>query len=116
MSYAKYRNKKTNVNGITFDSRREAKRYQELCLLVRAGEIANLKLQPSWRFFVDGSEVKIRSEGYPNGRALTYRADFSYTDKNGVFHCEDSKGYATDAYKIKKALMEAVHGIIVEEV
>lgn len=116
MSFKKYRNKPTHYDGHRFDSKRELKRYQELQILIRAGEIANLELQPSWSFSVDSRPVLIRSEGFPNGRKLTYRADFSYTDKNGTFHCEDAKGFKTPEYKIKKALMEACHGIIVEEV
>lgn len=116
MSYAKYRNKPTHYDGHRFDSKRELKRYQELQLLVRAGEIANLELQPSWSFSVDGVPVVIRSQGFPNGRKMTYRADFSYTDKNGTPVIEDAKGFKTPEYKIKKALMEACHGIVVKEV
>lgn len=116
MSYSKFRNKKTPVDGITFSSRREAKRYQELKILQQAGEIAELKLQPSWTFYVDGNPVLIRSQGFPNGRLAKFVADFSYVTKDGEFVVEDSKGFRTDVFKWKKALMEACHGIVVREV
>lgn len=116
MSYSKYRAKPVHDDGYRFSSKREHKRYLELRILEKAGEIAGLELQPSWSFSFDSSPVLIRSDGFPNGRKLTYRADFSYTDKNGTFVCEDAKGFKTPEYKIKKALMEACHGIIVREV
>lgn len=117
MSYSKYKAKPVHDDGHRFSSKREHKRYLELKLLERAGEIRDLQLQPSWTFSVDGKAVLIRSEGYPNGRKLTYRADFGFVDvKTGEYRCEDSKGFRTPEFKIKKALMEAFHGIIVQEV
>lgn len=116
MSYAKYRNKPTHYDGHRFDSKRELKRYQELQLLVRAGEIANLRLQVSFTFNINGKPLLIRSGGYPNGRQVRYVCDFVYEDKNGQMHYEDSKGVATDVYKLKKGLMELFHGILIEEV
>lgn len=117
MSYKKYRNKPTHLDGHRFDSIKEAKRYQELRLLEKMGEIRDLKLQPSWGFSVAGNTVSIRSAGFPNGKAVKYKADFSYTDcKTGELAVEDVKGMRTDVYKLKRALMEACHGIIVREV
>jgi len=66
----KYRNIKTTVDGIRFDSKREAERYSELKLLERAGIITDLKLQPKF-------ELIPKHNG---NRALTYIADFSYTE------------------------------------
>lgn len=97
----KYHNKKTTVNGINFDSKREADRYIELMLLQRAGKITNLKLQP----------VFTLQEGFitPKGekvRPITYKADFSYRkSENGPLIVEDVKGVRTKEYLIKKKLM-----------
>lgn len=117
MSYSKYKAKPVHDDGHRFSSKREHKRYLELRLLERAGEIRDLQLQPSWTFSVDGKGLLIRSEGYPNGRLAKYVADFSYVDtKTGELVVEDSKGFRTDVFKWKKALMELCHGIIVREV
>lgn len=68
----KYRNKKTQVDMYVFDSIAESKRYKELALLQRAGEIQNLKLQP--RFLLQES-FKKNGKTY---RKIEYRADFMY--------------------------------------
>lgn len=99
----KYKNRKTVVNGITFDSAKEARRYSELVLLEKAGVINTLKLQPSFKIVVNG--VKI----------CTYRADFSYTE-DGRFVVEDVKGFITQVYSMKRKLMLATHGIEIKEV
>jgi len=95
----KYRNIKTVVDGIKFDSKKEAKRYQYLKLLERAGEIFNLELQPKF----------ILQEGFVHAgkkeRAITYTADFRYTTKAGTLIIEDVKGVKTDAYKMKKKML-----------
>lgn len=105
---SKYNNRKTVVDGLTFDSAKEAKRYGELKLLERAGEIINLELQPEY-------ELIPRQKGH---RATKYRADFKYTTKGGSVVVEDVKSPATktQAYRIKKKLMAWNHGIDVVEV
>ncbi len=96
---SKYGSKKVTVNGITFDSKREAERYRELVLLERAGHIENLQLQvkfeliPSQR--IDGKVVE---------RACHYVADFVYT-QDGQTVVEDTKGFRTPDYIIKRKLM-----------
>lgn len=91
----KYRNKKTTINGITFDSRLEGKRYKELKLLERANLIEELTLQPSFK--KNGKTI----------RAITYKADFSYIDKEkNCLIVEDTKGMKTRDYLIKKKLFE----------
>ena len=104
----KYGAKKTTVDGIVFDSKREAKRYAELRALEKAGEISHLELQPVFRLEIDGRPILIRSEGYPNGRRVKYVADFAYWDgeKRVV---EDAKGFKTPDYKLKKAVVEALY-------
>jgi len=99
----KYHNKKTIVDGITFDSKKEARRYSELKLLVRAKEISNLELQPKFMLidkYTNGNGKKVR--------ALTYVADFQYTTKYGIV-VEDVKGMKTDVYKLKKKLFERIY-------
>ena len=81
----KYRNRKTIVDGIKFDSKAEAKRYIELKLLQKNGLITNLQLQP--RFELQPGYKNNKGE---NIRAITYKADFSYIE-NGKMIVEDVK-------------------------
>lgn len=100
----KYRNKKTSVDGIRFDSKREANRYMELKLLERAGAIKDLRRQVSY--------VLINKSRY--GRAIKYVADFVYYE-DGKLVVEDVKGVRTPVYKLKKRLMAEVYGIEIKE-
>src|SRR6185437_9515057 len=106
----------TIVDGIRFASKAEARRYGELRRLERAGEISQLECQPKWKFSVNGVPVLIRSEGYPNGRQASFKADFRYFDaKDGRMVVEDVKGgraTRTEAYALRKALLEAMHPTI----
>lgn len=99
MRFHKYGAKKTEVDGITFDSKSEAKRYQELKLLERGGAIKNLSLQP--RFLLQEGFVNIHTG--KKERAIEYVADFQY-DENGITIVEDVKGFKTSDYKIKRKL------------
>lgn len=102
---AKYGNKKTVVDGVTFSSKREAARYGVLKLLERNGEIGALELQPPYRLEVNGTLV------------CKYVADFRYVDlRTGETVVEDAKGFKTREYNIKKKLVKAVHGIEIREV
>ena len=100
---SKYKNVKTEIDGITFDSIKEAKRYQELKLLVRAGIIKVLVLQKPFPIVVNG--VKI----------CTYKCDFSYYGQDGRETVEDVKGVRTAVFSIKAKLMIAVYGLRVLE-
>ena len=95
----KYGNKKVQIDCYVFDSVKESKRYKELKLLERAGEITNLELQP--RFLLQ--------EGFKkNGktfRKIEYIADFKYIE-NGKTIVEDVKGMQTDVFKLKHKLFE----------
>lgn len=103
----KYHNRKVTVSGITFDSQKEADRYLELMLLLKAGEIDRLKLQPEFTLqeaftTPDGEKVK----------AIRYRADFTYrkkmrdgADTYWVSVVEDVKGYRTKEYQQKRKMM-----------
>lgn len=94
---SKYHNKKTVVDGIKFDSQKEAKRYQELKMLQQGGKIAELRLQVPFLLI-----PKQQSE-----RAVKYIADFVYLDiASGDMVVEDTKGYRTDVYKLKRKLFK----------
>lgn len=98
----KYKNRKIVVDNIKFDSNLEATRYKELNLLLRAGEISNLELQP--RFLLQDSFKK-------NGRTfrkIEYVADFKYIE-NGKTIVEDVKGIQTDVFKLKYKIFEKVY-------
>jgi hypothetical protein len=109
----KYGNKKVEVDGIVFDSSKEARRYQELKLLERTGQISNLTLQPT---FVLAPLAILHGRKKP---ALRYVADFQYTKSDGVILVEDVKSKITKenrAYRIKIHLMKSVLGLDVEEI
>lgn len=95
----KYRNKKVIVDDYIFDSIQESKRYKELKLLLRAGQIQNLELQPH---FLLQESFKKNNKTY---RKIEYIADFKYTE-NGKTIVEDVKGLQTDVFKIKHKLFE----------
>lgn len=108
----KYGNRKTVVDGITFDSKLEARRYSELKLLERAGEITDLQLQVKYTLIpsqkLNGKVVE---------RAVTYTADFVYVLKSsGETVVEDTKGMKTDKYILKRKMMLYFHGIRIKEV
>lgn len=98
----KYNAKKVVHDGHKFDSIREGKRYLELKILERGGEIKNLELQP--RFDFELNNVKM---GF-------YKADFRYID-NGVSIVEDVKGMKTPVYNLKKKMLRAHYGIEILE-
>lgn len=101
MSRPKFRNKKTVIDGIRFDSKLEARRYIELQMLEKAGEISDLQIQPE---FVLQPLFRKNGKTY---RKIVYRADFSYFDKRqGKYIVEDTKGFQTDVYRLKKKLFE----------
>ena len=113
---SKYGNKKVVFNNIKFDSKHEAQRYSELLLLQRAGAITNLELQKSFELIPTQYEkLENGKKGKCLERAMTYRADFYYIE-NGKPVVEDTKGFKTEVYKIKKKLMLYVHGIRIKEV
>ena len=98
---SKYHSKKVIVDGIEFDSKKEAKRYSELKLLERAGNIKELELQ---KVFELQEGFKKNGKTY---RKITYKADFYYFDNRaGKYICEDVKGFKTEVYKLKKKMFE----------
>lgn len=105
----KYNSKKTVVDGIDFDSKREARRYQELKALEKAGRITDLKLQVPYTLMSSTKDANGKTI-----RSIKYIADFVYRE-NGQEVVEDCKGYRTEVYKIKKKLMLMIYGITIRE-
>jgi hypothetical protein len=106
MGARKFGNKPTEVDGITFASKKEAKRYGELKLLLRAGEISDLKVQPAFPLDVNGTPI------------CRYVGDFEYV-RDGLRVVEDVKSPITrkhPVFRIKAKLFEAIHGFPVTEV
>ena len=98
----KFSAKKVIIDGITFDSQKEARRYNELRLLERAGEIKDLELQP--RFLLQDA---FKRAGKTH-RKIEYVADFRYTNASGEQIVEDVKSPPTrkhPVYRLKKKLL-----------
>ena len=136
MSRSKLRNKAIIIDGQRFDSRAEARRYGQLRMLERAGEISDLQRQKVYELIPGHYEYvptgKIFSRGARKGQKeykrvtvelpVKYIADFVYKTKDGNTVVEDVKGYsdpnsATYAkFVIKRKLMLWIHGVKVKEV
>lgn len=106
----KFNARKTVVDGITFDSAREARRYQELKLMERAGEIIGLRRQVRFEL------IPAFDCGGKHYRPATYIADFVYTDcKTSAEVVEDCKGYRTGVYRLKAKLFAHRYGVSILE-
>ena len=111
---AKYHNQKAirtmpNGESRTFDSIREARRYDQLRMLYEAGTIQDLRLQQTFTL----QEGYVTAEG-ETVRPITYKADFVY-QLNGKSVIEDAKGMKTDKYRMKYKMM-LEHGYKITEV
>lgn len=113
----KYKNRKCVVDGIEFDSRKEANRYTELKLMLKARKIKDLRRQVKYTLIPSqrGDDKKVIE------RECAYIADFVYTDcETGKEIVEDVKGYrgggAYEVFKIKRKLMLERYGIRIKEV
>lgn len=105
---SKYHAKRTSVDGITFDSKREADRYLVLKSMEEDGTIENLRRQVRYElvpaFDVDGKHY----------RPVFYVADFVYRE-NGHEVIEDVKGVVTDVYRLKRKLVAYRYGMSIRE-
>lgn len=98
--------KRKVLNGLEFDSTREARRYQDIAIMQTAGHVRELRRQVPYPIYVKGIFV------------CDWRADFVYEQKDGdrwIRIVEDSKGWKTDVYKLKKKLIEAEYGFRIKE-
>lgn len=103
----KYASKACVIDGIRFASETEGRRYNDLVMLSRAGQIKDLKVHPAFRVEMNGKWL------------FTYNADFQYHDmKLGHDIVEDVKRYAgrTPIYALKKKIVEALYGFPIIEV
>lgn len=122
----KYGNRKVIVDGMEFDSKKEARRWRELTYMQKAGIIQDLKRQvkyvliPTQREECHEVYQKGPRKGQPKqGKVLenecSYIADFTYYE-NGVLVVEDTKGVRTHDYILKRKMMLYIHGIQIREI
>ena len=134
-NHTKLNNQKVTIDGIEFDSRKEAQRYKELLLLQRAGVIQNLELQKRYELIPAQYETVETGEYYKIGvkkgqpktkqvcieQSVVYIADFVY-EENGQTIVEDVKGFRDPAsatyakFVLKRKMMLWIRGIKVSEV
>lgn len=119
--YRKYKNKKVEYEGIVFDSMKEKKRYCELQLLQKQGIISDLQRQVSYELLPAIYEdvtiqlkTKTKIQRKLVQRATSYVADFVYT-MDGRVVVEDTKGFHTAEYELKKKMMRSLLGIEIHE-
>lgn len=116
----KYRAHKTIVDGIMFDSAKEAKRYERLKQMEEAGEISGLERQVRFELLPAQREPDIigtrgaRHKGKLIEKPVSYVADFVYL-QDGKKIVEDVKGFRTPEYKIKRKMMLYFYGIKIRE-
>ena len=103
----KYNAKRTDVDGRTFDSKRESEVYRELKMRWLSGEIlGDIEFQPEFSLVVNNTKVTKRP----------YRADFRFTEADGTQRIIDVKGVDTREGKLRRKLAEAIYGVIIEVV
>ncbi len=119
----KYRNHKVYSDGMMFDSRKEARRYHELFMLQKSGKIRDLQRQVPFLLLPDQREPDTigKRGGIHKGRIIerkvVYIADFCYFNcDSGEYTVEDTKGFKTEKYRLKKKLMLYFHGIRIKEI
>jgi hypothetical protein len=119
---SKYHNRKFTSDGETFDSVKEYHRWCELKLMERAGEAKDLKRQvkfvlvPAQREKVWNEKKSRYEDGKVIEREVSYVADFVYTNRLGFIVVEDTKGFKTKDYIIKRKLMLYFHRIRIQEI
>ena len=122
MRYSKYHNKKVVAGGTVFDSKREAHRWGVLQFLQDRGEISDLQRQVKFVLIPTQREPDTigpkggKRPGKTLEREVAYIADFTYRDKDGKLVVEDSKGFRSPEYILKRKLMLWVFGIRISEV
>lgn len=121
----KYHNKKVKIGDMIFDSRKEARRYNELMMLQRAGEISDLKRQVEIELIPNQyateeryskSGKRLKDKMILLERKVCYVADFVYTDKDGREIVEDTKGIKTPDYILKRKMLLFLKGIRINEI
>jgi len=103
---SKYHNRRVTLDGLRFDSVREAGYWQVLQSRAAAGEITELRRQVAFPLLCPFEDRSVM--------VCTYIADFTYRDRDG-FHVVDVKGMKTPMYRLKKRWLQLQDGIVVEE-
>lgn len=111
MRTPKFRNRRTEVGGLLFDSQAEARRWRILLLLQEQGQISALRRQVSFELVRSVRLLGSKRATPP----LRYIADFVYVDAEGRAVVEDVKGVITAVYRIKRHLMKAIYNIDILE-
>ncbi len=106
---SKYRNVRFSIDGLTFDSKREANYYVGLKARAHNGDITDLRVQPSFPLFCPAPDRRLTAI------VAHYVADFTYRER-GVQHVVDVKGVRTQVYLLKRKWLELQDGIVIEEV
>ena len=101
---SKYGAQAVVIDGIRFASKKEGKRYAELKLLAKAGEIKRLEVQPRFTFKIGGQLM------------FTYIGDFKYLTRRGIPMVEDVKGVRTPVYRLKRKIIQATYNIVIVEI
>lgn len=115
---SKYKNHRVVVDGISFQSKKEANRWLELKLMAAAGEILDLRRQVRFELIPTQRYKDRRTGRWKTERGVWYIADFAYVDaRTDEFVVEDVKSESTitPVYKIKRKLMRWIHGITIKE-
>ena len=126
---SKYSNRKITRDGMTFDSLKEYRRFRELHLLEQAGEVTDLKRQVEFELIPAQYEEVPTGECYKRGErkgepkmkrvclelSVKYIADFVYK-RNGKTIVEDTKGFKTKDYILKRKMLLYLHGIKINEI
>ena len=112
---SKYKSKKTVVDGIEFDSKREARRWLVLRELEKNGQISDLERQVKFELIPAQRRPDGKGKMRVVERAVGYVADFVYI-KDGEVVAEDTKGFRTRDYTIKRKLMLFINNVRVREV
>lgn len=122
MAYRKYRNKRVEYEGIVFDSLKEKRRYCQLQILEKNGIISDLRLQVPFELIpaiyedeIVQLKTKTKIKRKLVQRSTTYVADFVYL-QDGKMIVEDTKGFRTKEYELKKKMMRAFLGIEIKEI
>lgn len=113
---SKYRNVKTVVDGIVFDSKREANYWHELKLLEKARDITALQRQVSFPLLAPDLTNGTENPSGLYSQVALYVSDFTFMDAEGVRHVVDAKGKRTAMYILKAKWMRLQYGIEIEEV
>ena len=107
---AKYCNQKHEVNGIKFDSKKEAEYYKTLMFRKQVGEVINIELQPKFPY-----EITYSANDKTYKRKAFYKADFKVILADNTVQIIDVKGFKTETYKRKKRIIEALYDFVILE-